>query len=167
MHDLFPDCPLVPFRSLAVSSGDETLYPLGYDVCSQLQVLRNEGLPLLNEIKTQQDLIVLFERVEKASLGKVIWHNEHKLCPFLKTKDYESAFRVAATLLAQHMSAFANLLHHLSPEQFYDSFKSSAEMSQSNLIDVYDHLSVDDYDWVEQYLSQNYTRNVHNAKLHI
>ncbi|MBQ8830565.1 MAG: hypothetical protein IJ017_03085 [Oscillospiraceae bacterium] len=132
-------------------------------VDEQLQILQSDGIPWLNSIATQYQLIEGICYLETSWGGKMRWNDAHKIAPYLYSGDYSSAEQVLTAILDQHESARKANKTLFSPEK-YAIYLETRKKWDEPLISLLDTIRSKDETAIQNYLSRNYAQNVQYAK---
>lgn len=129
----------------------------------QLDILRRKGLPWLNTITTQSQLVSQICALDVLRYKKVIWNDLEKYAPYLHSGDRASAIKVIDAILDQHRFANERSRSYLSPEDF-NRYCLQSEAEDAGLREKKVLAENGDTAAIQSYLQANYKRNCGYAK---
>lgn len=125
--------------------------------------IQSTVLPFLDSVDTQckavEAMMYLDVEAQEVYGRSVLWNDELKYAPFLRSGDYENATLVIRSILAQHDSAISSNKQHWTAEQ-YQQFLSTYELEVQKLHNLLRLAEERNPDEINQYLQTNYERNV-------
>ena len=130
---------------------------------AQLDVLKKKGLPWLNSITTQVQLVSQICALDVLRYKKVIWNDLEKYAPYLYSGDRTSAIKVIEAILEQHRFAIERSRSYLSPEEF-DRYCLQSDEEDSGIRAKKVLAENGDISAIQSYLEANYKRNFDYAK---
>ena len=130
---------------------------------SQEAVLLNDGLPWLNSIKTQRDLVDGICYLETSWGGSVNWVDDLKLVPFLLCGDFYSAKKVICSIQEQRKWGYTYKKQILSPSEF-QQYLSLNSVSDTRLEYLLQLINTNDTARISEHALSNYSQNVAYAK---
>ena len=148
-----------PVVALANKSKDETI-----SRHTQLDVLQGLGIPWLNAMQTQRDLVVAMCEIEIRENGRIMWIDSLKLAPFLFCKDYVSADHAIAAILQQHTGPAAWTTEPWSENDF-EIYQERYPGKDLKLIKIHKWIRDREHGFIESYLQDNFAQNSSILKL--
>ena len=132
---------------------------------AQLDTLSEHGIPWLDAIHTQRDLVDAMCEIEIREDGRIMWIDSLKLAPFLIDGDYLSANHVISTILQQHTGpdAWTTLPWK---ESDYGIYKTRYPGKDANLIQIHEWIRNSEHSIISSYLQQNYLNNKKILNIH-
>lgn len=130
---------------------------------SQEDILLNDGIPWLNSIKTQKNLIDGICHLETSWGGNINFVDSLKLMPFLLCEDYTSAQNVICAIQEQRKWGYAYKKHILSPSEFQRYLSINRE-SDTRLEYLLLLINTSDTARIRELASINYSENIAHAK---
>ena len=129
----------------------------------QIHVLTEHCLPVLNEIRTQQQLLNHLLELDIIQGTHVIWNDGHKIAPSLACGDMDTAEHVVQAILDQHQDALLASKRYLKPEQYMDKCRRLEEEDQI-FKEIRANIQANDTAWIQDYLRKNYEANCNYAR---
>ena len=130
---------------------------------SQVGVLEKTVIPFLNDIKTQAQLAEALCTLDKLAYHKILWNDIFKFAPFLASSDFDAAQRVIQTILDQHEQV-AEINRGKMSDQEFVKYHSSMQERLRPIIHKQEIIRKEDKKDIDQYLQDNYARNLFYAK---
>lgn len=131
---------------------------------AQLDILHEYGIPWLDSIHTQRNLVDAMCEIELREDGKVMWVDSLKLAPFLIAGDYIAADYVISSILQQHTGPYAWTSQSWT-ESDYEMYQKRYPGEDSKLIKIHEWIRDQDHCAIESYLQNTFIINSRNNKL--
>ena len=129
----------------------------------QIEILAEHGIPMLNIMTTQQQMLDTMLALETAKSGSVHWNDEKKIAPALACGNRKIAETAIQAILDQHEHARASHEKHSSPED-YQAWLEREQRFYAPLYDFFRLARSGDTAAIHAYLSTNYEANRKMAK---
>ena len=131
---------------------------------AQLDILHEYGIPWLDAMHTQRNLVDAMCEIELKESGRILWVDSLKLAPFLVSEDYIAAECVISSILQQHTGPDAWTSQSWT-ESDYEMYRKRYPGKDLKLIEIHEWIRGKDYGAVESYLQNNFIINSRNIKL--
>lgn len=125
---------------------------------TQEEILLIDGLPWLNSIETQKDLIQALCYLETSSGGNVSWVDSLKIEPFLYCNEFASVRRVINAIKEQRHIAY-HIKKRTLPKEMYEQYILSRKKDDDLLEYLLQLIETDSVSEIQKYLLANYTVN--------
>jgi len=125
---------------------------------NQESILLQEGLPWLNEMLTQKQLLDGMIFMETSWGGHMNWIDTLKIAPFLAVEDYASAEGVITAILQQHQSAKESRRERL-PKEAYEKYCQRAQERDAPFEYLLSLIQHSDKNQIQAYLNRNFIAN--------
>lgn len=129
----------------------------------QVEQLREHGIPWLNNVVTQRQLLEGIRYLETSWGGRMHLNNDELIAPYMMLGDYKSAAQVISAILEQHANALASNKRWQTSEQYLIGCQSLEEEDKP-LKQRLNWLQTNDNETIHKYLMENYKRNCEFAK---
>lgn len=129
------------------------------EVGAQLEILRKDGIPWLNEIRTQKDLLDAIHYLETGWGGPFIQNNDLRLAPYMVCGELESAKLVVDAIIKQHNDAYERNRKIIDTEKAYAKYLEPHLEEDKKYYRVRELINSGDHESVCAYLRNNYERN--------
>lgn len=130
---------------------------------TQVDALQEYGLPWLDAMHTQRNLVDAICEIEMKENGKIMWHDSLKLAPFLASEDYFAADRVISSILQQHVGPAA-WTHQPWVESDFNIYRARYPDKDSELIRIHEWIRDKDNASIISWLQDNWVINSKNLK---
>lgn len=152
-------------QSTAVSSKiNNGIY--SYQVMSpqdQIEILSEKGFPWLDTINSSNMLLDALCMLDKGSEKTVRWNDSRKIAPYLLSNRYECADHVIASILRQHLGP--NVWKELPwTSQDFDLYACRYPQKDQKYLTIHNWIEQNDTASIQDYLAQNYAKNMALAK---
>ena len=130
----------------------------------QIEILIEKGIPWLNEMQTQEDLIEGIWRFDDG------WNDSLKIAPFLMTNQEKKAIRVISSILQQHLP----VIYQISPgreewpefeweEEHIQRYENLFPGKDKEFLNLHRMINRNDEREIRAYLMKNYEQNMQYA----
>ena len=133
-------------------------------IASIVELMIHNGIPWLDSIDTQQNILAGFNLLEMNRFGKINWVDELKFAPFLACEDYCSAEKVITSILEQHRyaqrmnkSAFSN------PDAYFE-YVNRMNKDDMHYLFLLEMVQQQNILQIRKYLEENYQNNTKCAR---
>lgn len=148
-------------------------------VSKQIEVLENQGLPWLDTITTQAALAEAICRLDCARASditlnslsgsfnsvstmscasSIIWNDDLKIAPFIKSGQYDKAMQVVNAIRQQHLQAREGNREKMSPEEYSQHISKQDRINES-LYRTLQMIEKNDMQEIKEYMDSNYENN--------
>lgn len=124
----------------------------------QEEILLQEGLPWLNKMVTQKQLVDGMCYLDIALAGKIYWLDDLKIAPLLVVGDKVSAEQIVTRILQQHQSATESRRAYLS-ESDYRLYCQRVREDDASLVQLLSLIQSGSKFQIKAYLDNNYAQN--------
>ena len=133
-------------------------------VGSQVELMIHKGIPWLDSMDTQKNLLTGLSLLEKNRSGKINWIDELKFAPFLVCEDYCSAEKVISSILEQHHYAKKINKSAFSNPDAYIEYVNRINRNDAYYLLLLEMVQQQNVLQIRKYLEENYLNNSRYAR---